>query len=113
MLWLCLVSHCQYTAREPLTCQYLFPFLQLSALSYLSALRSSYTDSLKSNNEEELTETGRKKKVSLPLNNIDINKEKRTQKFLLLILISHFICILPINIVKYGVYSSLAFIGTH
>ena len=62
--------------------------------------RSSYTDSLKSNNEEELVVTGRKKKLSLPLNNIDINKEKRTQKFLLLILISHFICILPINIVK-------------
>ena len=100
MLWLCLVSHCQYTAREPLTCQYLFPFLQLSALSYLSALRSSYTDSLKT--EEELEVGGRRagKKVSLPLNNIDINKEKRTQKFLLLILISHFICILPINILK-------------
>ena len=32
---------------------------------------------------------------------LDINKEKRTQKFLLLILISHFICILPINILKY------------
>ena len=32
---------------------------------------------------------------------LDINKEKRTQKFLLLILISHFICIVPINILKY------------
>ena len=32
---------------------------------------------------------------------LDINKEKRAQKFLLLILISHFICILPINILKY------------
>ena len=32
---------------------------------------------------------------------LDINKEKRTQKFLLLILISHFVCIIPINVLKY------------
>ena len=75
--------------------------------SHREISRSSYTDSLKTNNEEELEVVGGgvgglrgRKKVSLPLNNIDINKEKRTQKFLLLILISHFICILPINILK-------------
>ena len=86
------------------TCQYLFSFIQFSPLlsSHRQISRSSYTDSLKTSNEEELEVVGRagRKKVSLPLNNIDINKEKRTQKFLLLILISHFICILPINILK-------------
>ena len=30
-----------------------------------------------------------------------IFQEKRTQKFLLLILVSHFVCILPINILKW------------
>ena len=73
-----------------------------TVLSHREIFRSSYTDSLKTSNEEEVEAVGRRgrKKVSLPLNNIDINKEKRTQKFLLLILISHFICILPINILK-------------
>ena len=44
-------------------------------------------------------EPGRRKSQLL-LTNIDVNKEKRTQKFLLLILVSHFLCILPINIAK-------------
>ena len=58
-------------------------------------IRSSHSESLKSNNNEDAAQ--RRKDPSAYL---DINKEKRTQKFLLLILVSHFICILPINILK-------------
>ena len=81
---------------------FIFIYPAGSLCSHWEIFRSSYTESLKTSNEEELEAVGRtgRKKVSLPLNNIDINKEKRTQKFLLLILISHFICILPINILK-------------
>ena len=64
-------------------------------MSYLN-LRLSNPESLRSNNNEE-TFLRRKSQVT----DLDINKEKRTQKFLLLILISHFICIVPINILKY------------
>merc|ERR1719458_98953 len=49
------------------------------------------------NNTTEERIRSRKKSVMVDL---DINKEKRTQKFLLLILVSHFVCILPINILK-------------
>jgi hypothetical protein len=58
--------------------------------------RLSHSESLRSNNNEE-TLLRRKSQVT----DLDINKEKRTQKFLLLILVSHFICIVPINILKY------------
>merc|ERR1711962_32453 len=34
------------------------------------------------------------------LHELDIHKEKRAQKFLLLILVSHFTCVLPINVLK-------------
>ena len=46
---------------------------------------------------------GRTNRNKMPsqVTDLDISKEKRTQKFLLLILISHFICIVPINILKY------------
>ena len=64
-------------------------------MSYLTS-RLSHLESLRSNNNEE-TLLRRKSQVT----DLDINKEKRTQKFLLLILISHFICIVPINILKY------------
>ena len=64
-------------------------------MSYLT-LRLSHSESLRSNNNEE-TLLRRRSQVT----DLDINKEKRTQKFLLLILISHFICIVPINILKY------------
>lgn len=64
-------------------------------MSYLTP-RLSHSESLRSNNNEE-TLLRRKSQVT----DLDINKEKRTQKFLLLILISHFICIVPINILKY------------
>ena len=57
--------------------------------------RLSHSDSLRSNNNEESLI---KSKSQVP--DLDINKEKRTQKFLLLILISHFVCIVPINILK-------------
>ena len=56
-------------------------------LSNSGSLRSS-------NNEDSLLQ----RKSQVP--DLDINKEKRTQKFLLLILISHFVCILPINVLK-------------
>ena len=36
----------------------------------------------------------------IDLVSLDMNKEKRTQKFLLLILGSHFLSVLPINILK-------------
>ena len=55
--------------------------------------RLSHSDSLRSNNNEE--SLLRRKSPDL-----DINKEKRTQKFLLLILISHFFCIVHINVLK-------------
>ena len=58
--------------------------------------RLSHSESLRTNNNEE-TLLRRKSEVT----DLDINKEMRTQKFLLLILISHFICIVPINILKY------------
>ena len=58
--------------------------------------RSSQTESLRNINNEDILGRERSK-----LSDLDINKETRTQKFLLLILISHFICILPINILKY------------
>ena len=32
---------------------------------------------------------------------LDIHREKRAQKFLLLITLTHFLCLLPINILKY------------
>ena len=60
--------------------------------------RSSYTDSLRSNNNDH--PVSGVKQHQQPASVLDINKEKRTQKFLLLILISHFLCILPIHIVK-------------
>ena len=56
-------------------------------LSNSGSLRSS-------NNEDSLLQ----RKSQVP--DLDINKEKRTQKFLLLILISHFVCIVPINVLK-------------
>ena len=59
-------------------------------------LRLSHSESLRSNKNEE-TLLRRQSQFT----DLDINKEKRTQKFLLLILISHFICIVPINILKY------------
>ena len=65
---------------------------------YIFLFRSSYTDSLRSNNNDHPV-TGLKQHHQ-PASVLDINKEKRTQKFLLLILISHFLCILPIHIVK-------------
>ena len=58
--------------------------------------RSSQTESLRNINNEDILGRERSK-----LADLDVNKETRTQKFLLLILISHFICILPINILKY------------
>ena len=58
--------------------------------------RLSHSDSLRSNNNEESLI---RRKSQVP--DLDINQEKRTQKFLLLILISHFVCIIPINILKY------------
>ena len=58
--------------------------------------RLSNSESLRSNNNEDSLLRGKSQFTDL-----DINKEKRTQKFLLLILISHFICIVPINIIKY------------
>ena len=64
-------------------------------MSYFTP-RLCHSESLRSNNNEE-TLLRRKSQVT----DLDINKEKRTQKFLLLILISHFICIVPINILKY------------
>ena len=63
---------------------------------YNLTLRLSHSESLRSNNNEE-TLLRRKSEVT----DLDINKEMRTQKFLLLILISHFLCIVPINILKY------------
>ena len=57
--------------------------------------RLSHSDSLRSNNNEESLI---RRKSQVP--DLDINKEKRTQKFLLLILISHFVCIVPINVLK-------------
>ena len=68
---------------------------QKDTMSNLSP-RLSHSESLRSNNNEE-TLLRKKSQVT----DLDINKEKRTQKFLLLILISHFICIVPINILKY------------
>ena len=65
-------------------------------LTFSDYTRLSNSESLGSNNNED--NSGRKKSQ---IADIDINKEKRTQKFLLLILISHFVCILPINILKY------------
>ena len=72
--------------------QIFFTYLQIFLF------RSSYTDSLRSNNNDHPV-TGLKQHHQ-PASVLDINKEKRTQKFLLLILISHFLCILPIHIVK-------------
>ena len=43
-----------------------------------------------------ITETSSKNLLS----DLDLNKEKRAQKFLLLILSSHFLCVLPINVLK-------------
>ena len=57
--------------------------------------RLSHSDSLRSNNNEESL---LRRKSQVP--DLDMNKEKRTQKFLLLILISHFVCIVPINVLK-------------
>ena len=57
--------------------------------------RLSNSDSLRSNNNEESL---LRRKSQVP--DLDINKEKRTQKFLLRILISHFVCIVPINVLK-------------
>ncbi|XP_023338658.1 uncharacterized protein LOC111709266, partial [Eurytemora carolleeae] len=39
------------------------------------------------------------------LQSLDIHKEKRAQKFLVLILSSHFLCVLPINVLKLVRYS--------
>ena len=68
---------------------------EMNRLIWYNFIRSSYSETLKSNNNEDSAQ--RRKDPSA---NLDINKEKRTQKFLLLILVSHFICILPINILK-------------
>ena len=58
--------------------------------------RLSHSESLTSNNNEEVSLRRRSQVTDL-----DITKEKRTQKFLLLILISQFVCIAPINVLKY------------
>ena len=77
--------------------QMLFTTLKSLNMLRMYFLRSSYTDSLRSNNNDH---QGKQSQPVPATTSLDINKEKRTQKFLLLILISHFLCILPIHVVK-------------
>ena len=91
------------TFKVPLLSQSLVLLSKINETLRWNCCRSSYTDSLRSNNNDHPgASSGQGKQTAQAVtSSLDINKEKRTQKFLLLILISHFLCILPIHVVKW------------